>query len=159
MSNEGWEHTDSDILGVHDYSADPEVLTRRYGDADAFAEVLAGPGPQGRVLAVTERQLERYAAGEAPLMVTEFGGLSLRADEGDFTYTRTSSDTQYAALLGDLFAALRSGTAVAGFCYTQFMDTAQETNGLLFSDGSPKLPIEVIRRIVTGEKEEPAAEA
>jgi hypothetical protein len=154
VSNEGWEHTDSDILGVHDYSADPEELTRRYGDAAAFEAVLAGPGPQGRALAVTPQQVERYAAGDAPLMITEFGGLSLRADDGDFSYTRTSSDTQYAALLGDLFGALRSSPAVAGFCYTQFMDTAQETNGLLFPDGSPKLPLETIRRIVTGEKDE-----
>ncbi|MER5198686.1 glycoside hydrolase family 2 protein [Streptomyces sp. NPDC002755] len=153
LSNEGWEHTDSDILGVHDYSADPEVLTRRYGDAAAFDTLLAGPGPQGRVLAVTDRQVERYAAGDAPLMITEFGGLSLRADDGDFSYTRTSSDTQYAALLGDLFAALRASPIVTGFCYTQFMDTAQETNGLLFPDGSPKLPLETIRHIVTGEKD------
>lgn len=155
LSNEGWEHTDSDILGVHDYCGDPEELTRRYGDAAAFDAVLAGPGPQGRTLAVTARQIERYAAGDAPLMITEFGGLSLRADDDDFSYTRTSSDTQYAALLGDLFGALRSSPIVAGFCYTQFMDTAQETNGLLFADGSPKLPMETIRRIVTGEKDTP----
>ncbi|QKW25456.1 glycoside hydrolase family 2 [Streptomyces seoulensis] len=159
LSNEGWEHTDSDILGVHDYSSDPDELTHRYGDAAAFDAVLAGPGPQGRTLAVTRRQTERYAAGDAPLMITEFGGLSLRADADDFSYTRTSSDTQYAALLGDLFAALRSSSVVAGFCYTQFMDTAQETNGLLFPDGSPKLPLETIRRIVTGEKEAAATPA
>ncbi|MEW2293281.1 glycoside hydrolase family 2 TIM barrel-domain containing protein [Streptomyces sp. NPDC006743] len=151
LSNEGWEHTDSDILGVHDYCGDPAELTRRYGDAAAFEAVLAGPGPQGRVLSVTERQSERYAAGDAPLMITEFGGLSVRAGDGDFSYTRTGSDTQYAALLDGLFGALRSSRVVAGFCYTQYMDTAQETNGLLFSDGSPKLPLETIRRIVTGE--------
>ncbi|MGW5197437.1 glycoside hydrolase family 2 protein [Streptomyces spiralis] len=150
MSNEGWEHTDSDILGVHDYSSDPQVLTRRYGDAAAFDRLLAGPGPQGRVLSVGPRQKERYAAGDAPLMITEFGGLSVRADDGDFSYTRTGSEAQYAALLGDIFGALHASPVVAGFCYTQFMDTAQETNGLLYADGSPKLPMETIRRIVTG---------
>lgn len=150
MSNEGWEHTDSDILGVHDYSSDPRVLTRRYGDAAAFDRLLEGPGPQGRVLSVGPRQRERYAAGDAPLMITEFGGLSVRADDGDFSYTRTGSEAQYAALLGDIFGALHASEVVAGFCYTQFMDTAQETNGLLYADGSPKLPLETIRRIVTG---------
>lgn len=153
LSNEGWEHTDSDILGVHDYTSDPEVLTARYGDPAGFDAVLDGPGPQGRVLAVTRAQTERYRSGGVPLMITEFGGLSLRADDGDFSYTRTSSDTQYAALLADLFGALRDSPLVAGFCYTQFRDTAQETNGLLFADGSPKLPLAVIRRIVTGEKD------
>ncbi|MBY8883126.1 glycoside hydrolase family 2, partial [Streptomyces sp. PLK6-54] len=109
---------------------------------------------QGRVLAVTTAQTERFRADGLPLMITEFGGLSLRADDGDFSYTRTSSDTQFAALLGDLFGALRSSPLVAGFCYTQFKDTAQETNGLLFADGTPKLPLDTIRRIVTGKKEE-----
>lgn len=83
-------------------------------------------------------------------MITEFGGLSLAGGDDDFFYTQTGSDTQYAELLGALFGELRKSPLVAGFCYTQFMDTAQETNGLLFPDGTPKLPLETIRGIVTG---------
>ncbi|MFE2374837.1 glycoside hydrolase family 2 protein [Streptomyces sp. NPDC059398] len=151
LSNEGWEHTDSDILGVHDYTSDPALLKERYGDAAGFAAVLAGGGPQGRRISLSDRQDARFAAGDAPLMITEFGGLSLAGGDEDFFYTQTSSDTQYAELLGTLFAELRDSPLVAGFCYTQFMDTAQETNGLLFRDGTPKLPLETIRRIVTGD--------
>ncbi|GGJ70524.1 glycoside hydrolase family 2 protein [Streptomyces brasiliensis] len=163
ISNEGWEHTDSDILGVHDYSSDAELLTRRYGDATGFKELLATPGPAGRILSLNERQTDRWRTGEAPLMITEFGGLSVGAEEDEFSYTRTNSETQYAALLDDIFGVLHRSPIVAGFCYTQFMDTAQETNGLLYTDGSPKLPLETIRRIVTGtpaitdEKPEPSA--
>ncbi|MCA1219425.1 glycoside hydrolase family 2 protein, partial [Streptomyces sp. 8L] len=150
VSNEGWEHVDSDILGVHDYSGDAAVLTERYGDASGFAAVLAGPGPQGRTISLDERQSARFAAGDAPLMITEFGGLSLAGEKDEFFYTQTTSATQYARLLGELFGALRRSPLVAGFCYTQFMDTAQETNGLVFPDGTPKLPLETIRGIVTG---------
>ncbi|WP_405778310.1 glycoside hydrolase family 2 protein [Streptomyces sp. NBC_00859] len=150
MSNEGWEHTDSDILGVHDYTGEADVLKERYGDATGFAAVLAGRGPQGRVISLRARQTERFDAGEAPLMITEFGGLSLDGGDDDFFYTQTRSAAQYAELLGGLFGELRKSPLVAGFCYTQFMDTAQETNGLLFSDGTPKLPMETIRHIVTG---------
>jgi hypothetical protein len=88
-------------------------------------------------------------------MITEFGGLSVGADDADFSYTRTDSAAQYAALLSDIFAVLHASPIVAGFCYTQFMDTAQETNGLLYADGSPKLPLETIRRIVLGRQPEP----
>lgn len=150
VSNEGWEHADSDILGVHDYSGDPAVLAERYGTAEGFARLLAGPGPAGRRLTVGDAQTARHAAGDAPLMVTEFGGLALRAGDGEFSYTHTGSDEQYRELLRGLFAALRDSPLVAGFCYTQFMDTAQETNGLLFDDGTPKLPLEAIHEIVTG---------
>jgi beta-galactosidase/beta-glucuronidase len=150
ISNEGWEHTDSDILGVHDYSSDPAVLTARYGSREGFAALLAGPGPQGRRLSLTPAQTARHTSGHAPLMLTEFGGLSLQADPSDFSYTRTSSDSDYAALLRALFSSLHSSPLVAGFCYTQFMDTAQETNGLLYDDGRPKLPLATLHSIVTG---------
>ena len=33
------------------------------------------------------------------------------------------------------------------------MDTGQEVNGLLSASGTPKLPLEVIRQIVTGVKD------
>ena len=33
------------------------------------------------------------------------------------------------------------------------MDTGQETNGLAFADGTPKLAVESIRQIVTGVKD------
>ena len=32
----------------------------------------------------------------------------------------------------------------SGFCYTQFTDTYQEANGLLYADRTPKLPLEEI---------------
>jgi len=39
---------------------------------------------------------------------------------------------------------------LAGFCYTQFADTYQEANGLLFGDRKPKIPLEEIRRATLG---------
>ena len=33
-----------------------------------------------------------------------------------------------------------------GFCYTQFADTFQEINGLLYADRTPKIPLEEIAR-------------
>ncbi|MEU2426594.1 hypothetical protein ABZ619_37240 [Streptomyces sp. NPDC007851] len=45
---------------------------------------------------------------------------------------------------------------VAGFCCPQFMDSAQETDGSPYADGSPKLPLETIRPVVTGTAAAPA---
>jgi hypothetical protein len=39
---------------------------------------------------------------------------------------------------------------LSGFCYTQFADTYQEANGLLFADRTPKFPIEDIARATRG---------
>jgi hypothetical protein len=86
-------------------------------------------------------------------MITEFGGVSMSDDEESWGYETVGSPEEYAAQLTGLFDAVRASTEIVGFCYTQFMDTGQETNGLLFADGKPKLPVESIRRIVTGRQE------
>lgn len=153
LSNEGWEHTDSDILGLHDYTTDASVLRARYLDRQAAVDAaLAGHGPQGRRPILAEAQAQAFLAGDAPLMITEFGGISLSDDEESWGYEQVGSLEEYAASLAGLFDALRASSEVVGFCYTQFMDTGQETNGLVFADGKPKLPVESIAEIVTGGK-------
>jgi hypothetical protein len=50
----------------------------------------------------------------------------------------------------DLLSVVRSLNVLAGFCYTQFADTYQEANGLLYADRTPKFPIEDISIAVRG---------
>jgi len=83
-------------------------------------------------------------------MITEFGGISLSDDDETWGYGHARSLPDYEEMVGGLFHALRASSEVVGFCYTQFMDTGQETNGLVFADGTPKLPVETLHRIVTG---------
>ena len=159
VSNEGWEHVDSDILGLHDYTADADELRARYATTQAASEMVrSAHGPQGRRPAIGAQQLQTFTDGNAPLMITEFGGISLSSADDTWGYTDASSDTEYATLLQQMFDALRAASSVAGFCYTQFMDTGQETNGLLFADGTLKLPLDAIRQIVTGVKDGTAHE-
>jgi beta-galactosidase/beta-glucuronidase len=154
VSNEGWEHVDSDIVGLHDYTGDAEELRARYATRQATDELVrSAHGPQQRRPVIGDQQLRAFTEGNAPLMITEFGGISLSSADNTWGYTDTRSDTEYASLLRQLFDALHASRDVAGFCYTQFMDTGQEANGLLFEDGTPKLPLETIRQIVTGTKD------
>lgn len=154
ISNEGWEHVSSDILGLHDYSDDPDRLRTRYADKQSVIDMALSPhGPQGRRPIVGDAQERAFLAGDVPVMITEFGGVSLSNSRAAWGYTHAGSDSEYATLLLSLFEALRASTEVAGFCYTQFMDTGLETNGLLFADGTPKLPMESIHHIVTGVKD------
>lgn len=154
ISNDGWEHVDSDILGLHDYTTDAEALRRRYADkSDLVDDLQIGTGAQGRRPILRHTQLQAFLAGDAPLMITEFGGVSLATDREAWGYAEVSSDSEYATLLLHLFEALRASPVVTGFCYTQLVDTGQETNGLLFADGTPKLPIPALHHIVTGAKD------
>jgi beta-galactosidase/beta-glucuronidase len=147
ISNDGWEHAESDLLTIHDYAASGDELRRSYRDEASVAAMLAGVGPAGRRLSLVPG-----AADGLPVMVTEFGGISYApgAAEESWGYSVASSPEDFESRLGDLIGALHDSSVLAGFCYTQLTDTRQETNGLTDEHRRPKLPAETIRAIVMG---------
>ena len=147
VSNDGWEQVDTDIVAIHDYEADPEVMAARYGSRAAIDELVRGVGPAGRLLVLSGD------VSDAPIMLTEFGGISydLAATQDAWGYSAANSADDFAERLGGLLAAVNASDALAGFCYTQLTDTLQETNGLVDADRVPKIPAERIREIITGE--------
>ncbi|MFL6028104.1 MAG: glycoside hydrolase family 2 protein [Friedmanniella sp.] len=136
VGNDGWEHLVSDIFGVHDYSASGDVLRERYGSDEALERTLTKVQPYYRTLVLPERQTDG-----APLMVTEFGGITY--DPGSQSFWNGYGAVQSAAELlnryTDLVTALLDSPVVTGFCYTQLTDTAQERNGLLDEWRRPKV--------------------
>ena len=147
ISNDGWEHTDSDIWTIHDYDADPDQLAARYRTPEAVQQLLHGFGLPGRRISTGEQDRGQ------PIMLTEFGGVSytdLEVD-GAWGYSAAESPEQFLEQVTDILRAVRSSPALAGFCYTQLTDTGQETNGLLRADRSPKVPIEALRRAICGD--------
>lgn len=150
VANDGWEHTDSDIWSVHDYTPHGDVVRARYGTPEAVEELLEGIGPAGRRMRLDDAAPVRDRG--QPVMLTEFGGISHAAGRPDaWGYSTATNDDDFAARIGDLLDAVRSCRTVTGFCWTQLTDTGQETNGLLHADRRPKLPVELLRRLVTGE--------
>ncbi|WP_125129962.1 glycoside hydrolase family 2 TIM barrel-domain containing protein [Microbacterium sp. 10M-3C3] len=146
ISNDGWEHTDSDIWTIHDYEADPAVLAERYGSIAAVEAMIHGFGPAGRRIAVDADR------GRKPVMLTEFGGVSLRPDNGqDWGYSTAETPADFGDRVCGLIRAADGAAPLSGFCYTQLTDTGQETNGLLYDDRTPKVPIADIRAAVLGE--------
>jgi beta-galactosidase/beta-glucuronidase len=154
MSNEGWEHTESDIWGVHDYSPDAEGIRHRYSDAE-IGRTLTDRGPGRRKVL-----LGSATNTGQPIMITEFGGLSFkpRSDERWFGYSTIETAEEFLDQLRALVGAITDSPAVAGFCYTQLTDTGQETNGLLRGDRSAKLQIEAVHDIITTPSRAIAAE-
>lgn len=141
ISNDGWEHTVSDIYGLHDYSPSATALAARYADPAAIDAVLAGPGPMGRTPLLGARD------PQVPVMITEYGGLSYTPAAGEqwHGYATLPDPDALLARYSDLTGALLASTALAGFCYTQLTDTLQETNGLLTDRREPKLDPAAIR--------------
>ncbi|MEO6012601.1 MAG: sugar-binding domain-containing protein [Devosia sp.] len=145
ISNEGWEHTISDIWGIHDYTQFKDHLTERYGTAEAIARTLTEMRPTRKRLLLRPDDVRGQ-----PVMLTEFGGLSIQPKSGEawFGYATAQSDDEYLAMMGSLFDAIYESTDLAGFCYTQITDTLQETNGLFDENRKSKLPVDRLRDII-----------
>ena len=147
IGNDGWESVATDIIGIHDYDGDTERIARRYAASENIPNIFKRERPGGRILA-----LDPLGDTNAPIMLTEFGGISLAppGEAGAWGY----SDARGAEALRDQYTRLlntvRPLALFAGFCYTQFTDTYQETNGLLTMEREPKFPIEEIARATRG---------
>jgi beta-galactosidase/beta-glucuronidase len=148
VGNDGWESVATDIIGIHDYDPDPEQLGRRYGAGEIRLRLFKHERPGGRALV-----LEGHRHDELPIMLTEFGGITFSPDvSGTWGYSRADSPDVFAVRYQALMAAVHSIPLFAGFCYTQFTDTYQEANGLLYADRTPKFPLERIAEATAGVK-------
>ena len=142
IGNDGWEAIATDIVTIHDYDPDPERIARRYGDTQesSIQWMLSNERPGHKILALPE-----FSYGNQPIMVTEFGGIAFARDASrTWGYSRADDAEQFAARYYKLVKTVRELPLLAGFCYTQFTDTYQEANGLLYMDRTPKFPIEQI---------------
>lgn len=147
VCNDGWEQVDTDIIAIHDYEWQADIIATRYADRPSIDRMLDTLGPAGRRLV-----LAGGVEGK-PVMLTEFGGVSYDTSEhaGAWGYSTASSADDLAERMEAIFAGVHASEVLAGFCYTQLTDTLQETNGLLTADREPKFAVARIREIVTGQ--------
>jgi hypothetical protein len=92
---------------------------------------------------------------EHPIVLSEFGGIAFSADPNHWGYSRSDTAQGFAERFSALVKVVRSLELLAGYCYTQFADTYQEANGLLRSDRTPKIPLDLIASANRGMRAEP----
>src|SRR3954454_8506878 len=144
IGNDGWEQPVTDVVTVHDYTSQGSVLRERYGNREALDHTLDHTQPSHRFILLPGAVRE-----DAPVLISEFGGISLDLDhrEGWRGYGAVRTPEQLLQGYQDLVGALLSSPVIAGFCWTQLTDTQQERNGLLTADRKPKVPTEQIRAV------------
>jgi beta-galactosidase/beta-glucuronidase len=146
IGNDGWESVATDIIGIHDYDDQLARIAARYGADETLSRLFRRERPGGRMLVLGNT----HSTPDHPVMLTEFGGIAYSPDNHTWGYTRVASSQALAERYSRLLAVVRSLPVLAGFCYTQFADTYQEANGLLFADRTPKFPIAEISRATRG---------
>lgn len=144
IGNDGWEHTMTDILTIHDYNQDERSLASVYEDP-SFVD--GAPS--------TTSKKYNFASGYAyegqPVMLSEFGGVAYSEEQGDEEWgygERPTSKEEALDRIARLMKAVMDHDHFCGFCYTQLTDVEQEVNGLLTHDHDYKYDPERVRNIL-----------
>ena len=147
ISNDGWEHTESDIITLHNYEQDPEVFGAFYRDLD---KVLSGENISDYV----QWRLP-FAEGHGyrgqPVMITEFAGIGFDTEQTDGGWgygSQVCTKEQFAERLSALVRAVRDNQRICGFCVTQITDVEAEINGLCNADRTPKADMDVLAKAI-----------
>lgn len=142
ISNDGWNHTKSDLLTIHDYESSDEVLTKRYETME-------------RILDSTPGHRTLFAPGfeyqNQPIIISEMGGVSFsKNDSIGWGYSNAQNEEDFADRYYKVVTPMLKSSNIQGFVYTQLSDVEQEINGLLTYDRDFKVKPETIRAINEG---------
>lgn len=141
ISNDGWNHTKSDLLTVHDYTQNRSVLEQRY----QTKENLLMDMPANRTLFALG-----YSYEDQPVILSEFGGISFQAGgDSGWGYASAENQEEFIRQYQELMEEIKKAPIVQGYVYTQFYDLEQEINGLLTYDREYKIPPKLIKSINT----------
>ncbi|MGN1053243.1 MAG: glycoside hydrolase family 2, partial [Candidatus Scatosoma sp.] len=143
VGNDGWEHTLTDIVTLHDYAAQAGDLYEAYSDTEKFLR-----GERVHDLHTRTAFADGWNYTGQPVIVSEFGGVKYSSDTGSWGYGNAAkTPEELEGRLAALVSAITSNKNIAGYCITQFTDVYQEKNGLVREDRSLKLPLEKIQNI------------
>lgn len=140
-SNDGWEQVeDSDICGLHDYTAKGANFEEKFSD---IQKVMKGAAEHRMAFANGQEYHEK------PLLITEYGGIAFESDnKKEWGYYGAVKDkTEFLERFGDITEAIKRNRNIVGYCYTQLTDVLQEVNGLMTEDRRLKVELESLRKI------------
>lgn len=145
ITNDGWIHTISDILTLHDYEEYGERFKVRYENKKDFV--------------TNEHQFNQdfyafadgYHYQDQPIIISEFGGIAFTTEKAeDWGYgNQVRNEEQFMARFDAIHQAIQDLPFITGYCYTQLTDVEQEVNGLLTTDRKSKVDLAKVKEINT----------
>ncbi|KAB7669218.1 glycoside hydrolase family 2 protein [Bacillus sp. B1-b2] len=143
ITNDGWEHTISDIITLHDYEEFGKLFTERYKEMDYVLSNRKQFNKDFYPFA------ENYSYKGQPIIISEFGGIAFQTEEGWGYGNQVKDEEAFFKRFEDIHYAIQDLDYVVGYCYTQLTDVQQEVNGLLTIDRKPKVSMDRVKKINT----------
>jgi beta-galactosidase/beta-glucuronidase len=141
--NDGWEHTVSDIITLHDYEEKGEDFLDRYGDH--LDEIL-----DNEIYHDTKKPAfaDGYRYRGQPVIISEFGGIAFNSGDSGWGYgNKVKTKEEFIKRFDAITTAIKRLDIVSGYCYTQVTDVQQEINGLMDIDRNFKIESGILKEI------------
>lgn len=143
VANDGWEHTISDIITLHDYEELGEIFKARYNDCkdqilsnEVYHNIIKSSFANG------------YHYKDQPIIISEYGGIAFNNDDSGWGYgNKVNTKEDFIRRFDAITTAVKELPYVCGFCYTQVSDVQQEINGLMDMERKFKVEPEIIKEI------------
>jgi hypothetical protein len=143
ICNDGWEHSISDIITLHDYVEKGEDFLERYGDH--LEEILKNQIYHNLSKSALA---DGYEYRGQPVILSEFGGIAFNGNDSGWGYgNKVNNQEDFLKRFDAITTAIKKIAALCGYCYTQVSDVQQEINGLMDMERNYKVPPEKIREI------------
>ena len=141
ITNDGWEHTLSDIITIHDYQERGETLWENHMDGRVLDNQKSFSFYGQLVFA------QGYGYRGQPLLLSEYGGIAFRSAEGWGYGSQVEDEAEFLERFTSQNRAIHRMPQFTGFCYTQLTDVQQEVNGLVDMERRHKFSPEAVARI------------
>lgn len=139
--NDGWEHTVSDILTLHDYVEYGDEFQSRYRDKEKVVNNGIAFNNHKHAMA------QGYSYKGQPIIISEYGGIAFNSEKGWGYGNQVKNEEEFLNRYESITQAIKNTEYISGFCYTQITDVQQEINGLLTESREPKINLEKIKEI------------
>ncbi|MDR3140056.1 MAG: glycoside hydrolase family 2 [Treponema sp.] len=141
--NDGWEHTVSDIITLHDYEERGENFLDRY--LEHLEDIL-----DNRLFHNLSKSAfaNGYGYQGQPVILSEFGGIAFDSREPGWGYgNKVKTPEEFLKRFEAITTAIKKIDIICGYCYTQVSDVQQEINGLLDEDRNFKVDPGILKEI------------
>jgi beta-galactosidase/beta-glucuronidase len=143
ICNDGWEHTLSDIITLHDYEEKGEDFLGRY--LDHIEEILGNTIYHNNSKSAFA---DGFAYRGQPVILSEFGGIAFNNGNSGWGYgNKVDSPEEFIKRFDAITTAIKKVDLFCGYCYTQVTDVQQEINGLLDNERNFKVDPKIIEEI------------
>ncbi|MCH1626005.1 glycoside hydrolase family 2 protein [Ferdinandcohnia quinoae] len=139
--NDGWEHTVSDIITLHDYEEFGEKFYNRYKNKELIVNNEIPHNHHKYAFA------NDYSYKGQPIIISEYGGIAFNDESGWGYGNQVDTEEAFLKRYRSITDAIKEIPYISGYCYTQITDVQQEVNGLLKEDRTPKIALERIKEI------------